>query len=404
MSAKPQTSIADREFERILFIRLSALGDVVQSIALLNAMRKRYPHARIDWLVKPSPAKIVELLPSVSNVLVYGANHTEVPQYNWDGVKHYIRLLRDSSFRRLLASLRATRYDLVVDVQGQMRTGIVTAVTGAPVRLGFERARRESKADPAAVQAEGTVKRAWKGAREGSWMAYTHHVPVEMNNAHAVDGYLRFGQLLGFDTSHADFSFPIADDVDAEIARRLSEESGAAAVRPIIISPGGLWETKRWHSQGFTAVARHFINKGHHVILIGSGEEAEVCAEIVAAAPGAHNWAGRTTLTQLAAIIRRASLCLTNDSGPMHMAVALERPVVSIFGPSDPVWAGPYRRQRAILQADLACSPCRIRHVPKCPHDHACMRQVTPQSVIERMEALLAGEVSGPSVTCEAGP
>lgn len=400
MSVKPQVSIDDIEFERILFIRLSALGDVVQSIALLNALRKRYPRARIDWLVKPSPAKIIEELPAVSNVLIYGANHTEAPQYNWDGVKHYIRLLRDSAFRRLLSNLRAAKYDLVIDIQGQMRTGIVTAVTGAPVRVGFERARRDHAATSAANgsgRSEGTVKRAWKGSREGSWLAYTHRVPVQMNDAHAVDGYLRFGDLLGFDKAEADFSFPINDAADAEICSRLSQEVGSATARPIVISPGALWQTKRWRKGGFATVARHFAEAGHPVILIGSADEAGVCDDIAASAPGVHNWAGRTTLLQLAALIRRARICLTNDSGPMHLAVALARPVVAIFGPSDPVWAGPFRRERSVLQADLPCTPCRIRTVAQCPHDHACMHRMEPPAVIERMQVLMAAEQSMPT-------
>jgi ADP-heptose:LPS heptosyltransferase len=124
---------------------------------------------------------------------------------------------------------------------------------------------------------------------------------------------------------------------------------------------------------------------------------SDLCDAVVAGAPGAQNWAGRTTLLELAALLRRASICLTNDSGPMHMAVGLERPVVAIFGPSDPVWAGPYRREGAVVQADLPCTPCRIRHVEKCPHDHRCMQQVTPLQVIERIESLLQFEQSGSS-------
>jgi ADP-heptose:LPS heptosyltransferase len=81
---------------------------------------------------------------------------------------------------------------------------------------------------------------------------------------------------------------------------------------------------------------------------------------------------------------------VTNDSGPMHLATALDRPVVSIFGPTDPVWAGPYRRDGAVLRADLPCSPCYLRELSRCTHGHACMHNVTAAAVIERVESIVA--------------
>jgi ADP-heptose:LPS heptosyltransferase len=107
-------------------------------------------------------------------------------------------------------------------------------------------------------------------------------------------------------------------------------------------------------------------------------------------APGAVNLAGETTLPELAALIGRAAICVGNDSGPMHLAVALDRPVVSVFGPTDPVWAGPYRRPGAVLRAALPCSPCYLRELRRCNFGHACMKDVTASAVIERVEVILA--------------
>ena len=110
---------------------------------------------------------------------------------------------------------------------------------------------------------------------------------------------------------------------------------------------------------------------------------------MVALAPGAVDLAGMTTLSELAALIRRSAISITNDSGPMHLAVALDRPVVSIFGPTDPVWIGPYQRANAVLQADLQCSPCYLRRLKHCSYGHACMNSVSPLAVIERAENVL---------------
>ena len=186
-------TLADRTFERILLIKLSAIGDVIHTIPLLNALRRHYPSARIDWLSKPTPAEFIRDLPAVDEVLIYGENHTEVPRYNWDGITHFVRLIRDHRFLAMLSRLRKARYDLVIDMQGQMRSGFLSKVTGAPVRIGFDRPRQHVWEVEGRGLPPGTIGRAWKGAREGSWMAYTHHVQLPTLAMHAVDRYLLVG-------------------------------------------------------------------------------------------------------------------------------------------------------------------------------------------------------------------
>jgi lipopolysaccharide heptosyltransferase II len=213
---------------------------------------------------------------------------------------------------------------------------------------------------------------------------------------HAVDRYLRFGSMLGLAEDAVDFSFVIPDRSAARADRLLREQfSDVDERRLAVVAPGTIWETKHWSAEGFAQVARHLIGKNLTVVLIGSQGERALCQQVANAAPGAVNLAGLTTLSELAAIIRRATICITNDSGPMHLAVALDRPVISIFGPTDSLWIGPYRRSESVLSADLACSPCYLRWVSRCPHHHACMRRVSPQAVIERIETTLASENGG---------
>jgi len=128
------------------------------------------------------------------------------------------------------------------------------------------------------------------------------------------------------------------------------------------------------------------------VALAGSLAEQARCQAVAALCPGVRDLSGQTTLSDLAALIRRAEICVTNDSGSMHLTVALGRPVVCVFGPTDPVWIGPYGRPHAVVRAGLPCSPCYLRRLQACPNGHACMKEVTGAMVIERMEEVLAGE------------
>ena len=389
------TTLKDKIFERILLIKLSAIGDVIHTIPLLNALRRHYPSARIDWLSKPTPSEFVRVLPAVDEAIVYGENQTEVPQYNWDGFTHFVRLIRDHRFVAMLSRLRAARYDLVIDMQGQLRSGFVSMVTGAPVRIGFDRPRKEVWEAEGRKLPPGTIERAWKGAREGSWMAYTHRVPLPTLELHAIDRYLLVGDLLGFEREAPDFSIPIQPQAERRVDALLREHVGAMARPPIVMTPAALWETKRWHAEGFAAVARYFLAQGYPVVLAGAANEAEECKRIAAAAPGAVVLAGLTSLTELAALIRRSAIAVTNDSGPLHLTTALGQAVVAIFGPTNPVWVGPYQRPGAVVSAGVACSPCNLRNVARCPHDHACMRGITPERVIAAIETQLA--LAGPS-------
>jgi ADP-heptose:LPS heptosyltransferase len=111
---------------------------------------------------------------------------------------------------------------------------------------------------------------------------------------------------------------------------------------------------------------------------------------VAAACDAACDLSGQTTLSELAALVQRADVCVTNDSGSMHLTVALGRPVVSVFGPTDPVWIGPYARPHAVVRADVPCAPCYLRKLRNCPNEHACMNEVTAGMVIERLKRTLA--------------
>jgi lipopolysaccharide heptosyltransferase I len=378
-------SLWNREFKRILLIKLSAVGDVVHTFPVANRLRRRYPTARIDWVVKPSIAELVRHHPAINNVVLYADHAASHPwQSGWAAI---------AAARRLFAELRAAEYELVIDLQGQLRTALLTLATGAPLRIGFDRPRAEVwRASERQLPALAR-RHAWQGAREGSWLAYTHRLPIPTLDMHAVDRYLRFVSMPGLVEDAVDFSFTIPDGSAARASRLLGDHLGDIGDAPLaVIAPGTMWETKRWNSDSFAEVARQLMRKNFAVVLIGSKGEGAVCRQVAEAAPGAANLAGLTTLTELAAIVRRAAICVTNDSGPMHLAVALNRPVVSVFGPTDSLWIGPYGRSGAVLEASLACSPCYLRRLSRCPHQHACMRSISADAVIDRIETILTSQ------------
>jgi len=367
-----------RTFDRILLIKMSAMGDVVQTMPVLNKLRARYPAARLDWLTTPAFTELLRHNPKISNVLVFAREEWRRP---W-------RLTPFASGARLAATLRETRYDLVLDLQGQFRSGVFARATGAPIRIGFDRPRAELWNASARTLPAEARKHAWQGAREGSWLAYTHRIALPTLDMHAVDRYLLIDPMLGLDGGPPDFAFPISQAA-RERSELLLRRHGIAAAGLVVMAPGANWETKRWNAEKFAEAARHFLARGFAVALVGAANERAVCAGVADLAPGADNLAGETTLSELAALISRAGLCITNDSGPMHLAVALGRPVVSVFGPTDVIWAGPYDRPDAVLRAGVPCSPCYLRRLERCPHGHACMHEVPARALIERAESLL---------------
>jgi lipopolysaccharide heptosyltransferase I len=375
----PADELRSRDFKNILLIKLSAIGDVVHTFPVLNKLRRRYPKARIDWLVTPEIAELLRQNPAISNVIEFSRAEWSTP---WRAAPYV-------SSARLVAMLRAAEYDLVLDLQGQLRSAIFAFASGAPVRIGFDRPRADVWKTLSRKIPDEAKKHAWQGAREGSFLAYTHHIPLPSLDVHPVERYLGVAPMLGLDDGAPDFSFPVPPEATTRIDALLDYYDIGKA-RLVVVAPGTNWETKQWRREGFAEMARHFLQKGFAVTLIGSDGERALCQEIARLAPGAVDLAGETTLSELAALIRRATICVTNDSGPMHLAVALDRPVVSIFGPTDPVWAGPYRRGGAVLRTELDCSPCYLRELRRCNFGHACMVNISASAVIERIEVIVA--------------
>jgi lipopolysaccharide heptosyltransferase I len=371
-----------REFRKILLIKLSAVGDVVHTLPVLNKLRRRFPNAQIDWLVTPAIGELLRHHPALNSVIDFERD-TTAPPWAWSAL---------TSYTRLAAKLRSAGYDLAIDLHCQSRTAFLAFVSGAPVRIGFDKERPEVWANSRKVT-ENFRKHAWHGAREGAWLFYTHRIPLPTLDVHVIDHYQSVGNLLGFDAGSTDFSFRIPQVAHERVAALLRRR-GAGDARLAVIAPRGNWQTKRWPDANSAALARHFMSRGYAAVLAGAPRERAVGAAIARLAPGAIDLSGETSLSELAALISRAAICIAHDSGPMHLAVALGRPVVALFGPSDDVWAGPYHRDNAVVRLSLPCAPCYLRRLKSCTHGHACMEELLAKAVIERAEDVLAATLS----------
>jgi heptosyltransferase I len=373
------TDLRTRPFERILLIKPSALGDVVHTIPILVKLRARYPDALIDWLITPENADLVRDHPALSRAIMFRRNEFARFGLNWSATAGPFELL---------AAIRQAHYDLVIDLHGQFRSAIATIATGAPIRIGFDRPRRRPRRASASRSPAVPGEHGWTGAREGAWIAYTHRIPIPTLDVHAVDRYLWLAPMLGLDDGPPDLRIYLAPRETLRVDNLLLAHG--VAERPLaVLVPGTIWETKHWNVDGFAQVGRHLHASGFEVVIAGTARDSVLSRAIVDKCPGAHDLTGQTTVAGLVALIQRAAICVTNDSGSMHVAVAVGTPVVSVFGPTNPVWIGPYGRSHAVVRADVSCAPCYLRRIRQCPRDHLCMREVTPTMVIDRVESVL---------------
>jgi len=338
---------------RILIVKPSSFGDIVMTLPALALLRAKHPDAELGWFVNAEFAGLVDDHPMLARV------HT------WDRGRRgtlsgYFR--GAASMRRALREVRALGYDVAYDFQGLFRSGLITKRSGAPVRIGFD------------------------DARELSPMFYTDKRTAPESAVHAVD---RYRALV--DPEHADeATFPLAIDDDGRAgARTLLDELGLGAdERFVVVNPAARWPAKRWPPERFGAVAVWLReHAGLRSVCVGSPAFRRVAGAVRAAAGDAVlDATGRTSLQQLTALLESALFAVTNDSGPMHLAVAAGTPVVALFGPTDPARVGPYGPGHEVVRVPVECAPCSKRD---CPEKRPCMLMLDVKLVTQACERLL---------------
>jgi lipopolysaccharide heptosyltransferase I len=370
-SALSESDLRSREFQRILLIKPSSLGDVVHALPVLHGLRRRYPNARIDWLISSSLAPLLEGHPDLNELVLFDRRRYGRMAYSPMVVADFVRFIH---------RLRMRRYDLAIDLQGLFRTGFLARAGGAPIRIGFANAR-----EGAPLFYNHRVRRtAREQFGERSWAS-------EILDIHAVDRNYSVARLLGFEDVPIEFHIPLSDDDRASARWLLRQEGWEYRERLVAVVPGARWETKVWLPQRFAATIDE-LQSGHDVrcVLLGGPDETARCEQIAAACRNAPiNLAGQTSLRTMAAVLAKADAVLCHDSGAMHVAVALDRRVVCLVGPTNPARTGPYRRPNDVVRLDLDCAPCYLRKLSQCRFDHRCMKELAVTPVVEAVRRSL---------------
>jgi lipopolysaccharide heptosyltransferase II len=360
---RPWLPLVAAPIHRILVIRVDLLGDLVFSVPTFAALRAAFPSAQIDVLVLPYTAQILSDLPAVDRVHTLDVNRYRRP-FGRAELQHLVDTIR---------SLRAQRYDLAVSLSGIVG-GPLAIASGARIRLGY-----------AGDSYSGCFNVPGRGRR--------YDRPV-----HEVDYELDLLRSAGIPAPRAVPTLPY------EPGDRDTGGTGAATRQPtlptspyVVIVPGASnGSAKRWPERHWAAVGDWLTQeRGFTIVLAGAASERELASHVAEMMTmPALNLAGATSIAELRGLLAGAALLLAGDTGPLHLAAALGRPVVGVYGPTDPTNTGPLGTASAAVRLGLPCSPCYDLRSPadcKLPdRSAACMANLEPARVIATVDAVLA--------------
>jgi len=340
------------KYGKILIVRLDRIGDVLLSTPVIKALRDAYPESHIAFMVRPYTRDIVEGNPYLNEVIIYDKAGSE------KGIVGTIK------FAKMLKSMK---FDVAMILHPTSRTNLVTFLAGIPQRIGFDRK--------------------W-GVLLSKKIPHTKQFGLK----HEIDYTLGILGSIGIETRDRSLYMPI---------KRSSEESVAAIFRMsgigmddivVTINPGASCPSKRWRAEKFAGVANGLIEKHKVKIVIISDKIDRIFGDKMASLVKAEclNLCGDTTISDIASVLRRTDLLISNDSGPVHIACAVGTPVISIFGRSDrglsPQRWGPSGDKSVVLHKDVGCDICLAHN---CKNGFKCLEAVSISDVVDAAEGLL---------------
>ena len=344
----------------ILIVKLSAIGDVIHTLPALNAIRNYYPNANITWLVEEDAAPLVQGHKALDRVIVSRR-------------KRWLRALRSLSFLNtgheilgFIRALRDTRYDMILDFQALLKSGILIAIARGRRKIGFGKGLDHM---------------------EHSYIFLNERIPAVDMEIHALSRGMMLLHAVGIPTNEVDYKLPVTKH-DRKKIDELMKQHGINGITSLIaINPVAKWETKLWPNKKFAKLADRLIDQyDMKIVFTGGVKDCLVIQSIMSFMKGrAINFAGKTTLTELAALYEKAALVISTDTGPMHLAAATGTPVVALFGPTAPLRTGPYGTGHQVITAGLECSPCFKR---RCETTN-CMHQISIGQVLNGVQKVL---------------
>ncbi|MDB6025792.1 MAG: Lipopolysaccharide core heptosyltransferase RfaQ [Verrucomicrobiales bacterium] len=331
---------------KILILKPSSLGDVVQALPVLRLLKQHLPKSEIYWWIDAGLEGFLQNDPDLAGTIRFERKRWASPLH-WDEM---FRSIRD---------LRRQHFDLVIDLQGLARSGVFAWLANGDHTIGVD--------DP----------------REGATCFYDETVRRPSAHTHAVDWYLEILHRLGIPV-HKNFTwFP--ENPLTKGALELKWKTNSS--RWITINPGARWNNKLWPAEYYTEVVRQLSAKSDFKFaILGDRSSTHLAEEISAGAPDrCLDLTGQTSLREMIEWLRLSELTITNDTGPMHVAAALGKPVVAIFGPTEPRRTGPYGQIDTALRVSLPCAPC-MKSTCANSKPLECLRAISPFRVCQEVQ------------------
>lgn len=336
--------------QRVLIVRLSAIGDVVFASPLIAATRRRWPEAKISWLVEPAAAPLLAANPELDDVITW-------PKSEWKSLwkaRRWGDLWR--AIRQFRRALRDRRFDVVLDVQGLLKSAVMAWMTGAPTRLALD---------------SGEPTR---------WLVSDRLTKPESDRIGSE--YLAFAEWADLDAG--DFAMDIALDSDCQ--QRKAEEQARGPY--VVLCAFTTRPQKHWRDDGWRHVAEQLFADGYRVLLLGGPGDVDAADRIVAGT-AIDNRVGKVKLNQTAALIAGATGLIGVDTGLTHMGIAFGVPTVALFGSTCP-YRRTTRANARVIYHNLACAPCRRN--PTCEGRFDCLTGITADEVLDELQRALAAE------------
>lgn len=337
---------------KILLVKLSAFGDVVQSLPVAMAIRKQLPDARLDWLVEPAASGIVLGHPALDNVLISPRGRMTGSLM---GKMGQLWGFRDK--------LQSTGYDAVLDLQGLIKSGILVSLSRGSRKIGFSGGK-----EPAAA------------------LALNEKLPPYDPDRHALQRYLDLLEPLGLQRPAViEYGLEPTPAEEAQVDELLA---GLGKKRSLVVlHPVALWGSKLWPRQHWAELARLLAAAGADMVVTGAEADRPWAQAIIQGSgvgQSIGDLTGRTSLRVLAALLKRADVVVSTDTGAMHLAAAMDATVVPLFGPTAPWRTGPFGQSENVVRLGLDCSPCFKR---TCD-DPRCMSDISPEMVAQKAAGL----------------